>query len=189
MSHPSALATAPSAGQPKLLLCLSCAFPSPHSVHHEGSASSDAKWGVFKQDCSTDGDDFAQYRSASSGLPSKSFLYKMNHMKGCNPGQVLTTTPDPQWVARMGKWGKEDGRCRGMCKDLGFIHTSEKHLSVPEHSGGKVLHSGMHKTIIHKVTLPAAIINHHGIPLTAPKSTLAQPGKCPGPLQTTQQAG
>lgn len=35
----------------------------------------------------------------------------------------------------------------------------------------------MHKTIIHKVILPAAIINQHRIPLTALKSTLAQPGK------------
>lgn len=189
MSHPSASAAAPFQGQPKLLPCLSCALPSPHSVHHEGSASPDAKQGVFTQSCSIDDDGFAQYRSASSGLLSNSFLYKMKHRKGCNLGQMLTSTPGPQSVARMGEWGKEDGRCRGVCKDLDFIHTSEKHPSVPEHSSGKVLHSGMHKTIIHKVILPAAIINHHGIPLTVPKSTLAQAGRCPGSPQTTHQVG
>lgn len=123
MSHPSALAASPFVGQPKLPLCPSCAFPPPHSVHHEGSTSPDAKRGVFTQDCSTDGD-FVQYRSASSELPSKSFLYKMNHRKQHNLGQMLTTTPGPQGTARMGEWRKEDGRCRGVCKDLGITHTS-----------------------------------------------------------------
>lgn len=188
MSHPSALAASPFVGQPKLPLCPSCAFPPPHSVHHEGSTSPDAKRGVFTQDCSTDGD-FVQYRSASSELPSKSFLYKMNHRKQHN------LEPDAYYHPRSTGYSQDGGMEEGGWKVQRSVQRPwyypyfKKHPSVPEHSGGKVLHSGMHKTVIHKVILPPAIINHHRIPLTAPKSSLAQPGKCPGPPQMTQQAG
>ena len=55
--------------------------------------------------------------------------------------------------------GKEDGGCREACKDLGFTHPSEEHHAVPEHTSGELLHSGMQKTIIHKIIRPAAVIN------------------------------
>lgn len=61
-------------------------------LHHKGPASSAAQQGVFSQGCFA-ADDFAQYESASSGLASKSFLYRMEQRKGCSFGQVLTITP------------------------------------------------------------------------------------------------
>lgn len=73
-----------------------------------------------------------------------------------------------------------------MCKDLGFMHPLEEHHSVPEHTNGELWHSSMQKTIIHKIILPAAVINHYVTLLAAPKPAPAQPGKCPGSLQTLQ---
>lgn len=82
---------------------------------------------------------------------------------------------------------QEDGGCRGACKDLCFVHPSEEHHSVPEQTGGELLHSSMQKTI-HKIRLPAAVRNHCVTPPVAPKPTPAQPSRCPGSLQTTHQA-
>ena len=113
----------------------------------------------------------------------------MEQREGCSLGQVLTVPPGPWGTARVGEWGKEDGGCRGACKDLGFMHPSEEHHSVPEHTGGELLHSVMQKTIIHKIILPAAVINHYVTPLVSPKPAPAQPSKCPGTLQATRKTG
>lgn len=107
----------------------------------------------------------------------------MEQMKGCSLGQVLTITPGTR------VWGKEDGECRGVCQDLGFMHPTEEHHSEPENAGGELLHSGMQKIIIHKIMLPAAVITPFVTPLVAPKPAPAQLGECPDSLQTIHQAG
>lgn len=87
---------------------------------------------------------------------------------------------------------------RGTCKDLGFMHPSEEHHSGPEHAGGKLLHSGMQKTVIHKITLPEVVINHYVTPLgsqTCPSSAQQEPRLSPSnspsqvrrPSKTTQE--
>lgn len=104
MSRPSALAAAPSEGQPKLLLCLSCAFLSPHSVHHESSASPSAKQGVFTQGCSTDGHDFAQYTSASK--KAKAFSTRGSTGREATLAKCL---PLPQDHRMQPGWGMGEG--------------------------------------------------------------------------------